>query len=338
MAYTGYQTTLQAEIQLTGIGLHSGKEVSVRMLPAPANTGVVFRRIDLCESPEIPANFENIISTLMATTVGRGTATVSTTEHLLAAFAGCGLDNAIVEINASEVPVFDGSSEAFSKAILTVGLKNLPEPKQYVRIKRLVRVELDGKWGMVYPCERFEVASFVEWAHPIIGKQEYTFVEGRTRFSEISNCRTFGFLKEVESLRARGLAKGGSLKTAVVLDETRVLNEDGLRCKDEFVRHKVLDAIGDFRLAGFSILGRFELYKAGHELHRRLLDKIFSDPSHYEIIDSTALTNAESSVVRMNESSVEELPVSLNEITAEISADDAEESELFSPTSARFAG
>jgi len=280
-----HQRTIKKAVTLTGIGLHSGKEARITLKPAPANKGIFFSRQDLPDALPVEAHFKNVTSTQMATTLGKGSVTVSTVEHLMAALHGFGIDNLYIEVSGPEVPILDGSSAPFCRAILDVGVENQPVPRTYLAIRKRVEVKLAEKWAVAEPSMRFEVHGSIDWDHPSIGFQEFHYVEGKTDFSEIASARTFGFLKDVEALKKMGLALGGSLDNAVVLDQALVLNPDGLRYPDEFVRHKVLDALGDFKLAGISINGHFKLHRAGHDLHRLLLAEIFKDPSNYEIVE-----------------------------------------------------
>lgn len=255
--------------------------------PGKPNQGIVFIRADLEGAPEIPAGFRSVLDTQLATTLGIGRITVSTVEHLMAAFAGLGVDNAVVEVSGPEIPILDGSSAHFTEAMTAVGLETQLAPRTTLVLKRKVEVHLGEKWAVAEPAFRLEVHSSIEWDHPAIGYQEYRYVQGRTSFLEIAAARTFGFMKDVEALRRLGLIRGGSLDNAVVLDEAGVLNSDGLRFSDEFVRHKVLDALGDLKLAGIEIAARFRLHRSGHDVHHQILTAIFRDPSNYEIVTHT---------------------------------------------------
>ena len=281
------QTTLKAPIEFSGVALHSGRHVKLVLRPAAPGSGVVFVRTDLPGAPRIPAHFQNIVSTRLATTLGVDSATVSTVEHLLAALYGMGVDNLVVEIDGPEVPIVDGSSEPFCRLIAAVGVQTQLQARPVLALRRRVEVKLNEKWAVAEPSARLEIQGSVDWDHPAIGYQEFHYVEGRDSFRELSAARTFGFLKDVEALKRMGLALGGSLENAVVLDEANVLNPDGLRYRDEFARHKVLDALGDFKLAGISLQAYVRLHRAGHDLHSQLLAEIFRDPDHYEIIDSS---------------------------------------------------
>lgn len=282
------QRTLKSEVSLKGIGIHSGKAASLTIRPAAPNRGIVFCRTDLPGSPEISAHYKNIICTQMATTLGIGKVTISTVEHVLAALQGLGIDNALLEVDGPEVPIMDGSSGAFCDAILQVGTASQLQSKQFLVLRRKVEVKLSGKWAVAEPASRLEIRGSIDWDHPSIGYQEFHYLEGKTPFEELARARTFGFLKEVEALKRMGLAQGGSLENAVVLDHALVLNPEGLRFPDEFVRHKVLDALGDFKLAGVHLQASVKLHRAGHDLHSQLIAEIFRDPDNYEILGGSA--------------------------------------------------
>ncbi len=281
------QRTIKKALSIQGIGLHSGKEVALTLKPASPNAGIRFVRTDLEGSPEIPAFYKNVVNTQMATTLGVGRVTISTVEHLMAALQGLGIDNLIVEVNAPEIPILDGSSAGFVERLMAVGVQTQARPRSILKLRRRVEVKIAEKWAVAEPSSRLEVHASVEFSHPAVGFQEFHYVEGRTDFSQIASARTFGFLREVEALKRMGLALGGSLDNAVVLDDEKVLNPKGLRYPNEFVRHKVLDALGDFKLAGIAIQAHIKLHRAGHDLHRQLLDSIFKNPDHFEIIDGS---------------------------------------------------
>lgn len=293
-----HQQTLKRAVVLIGIGLHTGKDVRLTLKPARPNHGIVFVRTDLEGAPAIPAHFENVTSTQMATTLSKGGASVSTVEHLMAAFEGMGVDNAIVEVDGPEIPIMDGSSGAFCKLLIEAGIEEQPMTRACLALRRRVEVQVAGKFGYAEPSSRFEIHATVEWDHPAIGAQEYMYVQGRNSFAEFAGARTFGFLRDVEALKRMGLARGGSLENAVVLDDTRVLNPEGLRYENEFARHKVLDALGDFKLAGIGIRAFFRLHRAGHDLHRQLLAEIFKDPNNFEIIEPIQTEEKAASRVR----------------------------------------
>ncbi|MBS1963498.1 MAG: UDP-3-O-acyl-N-acetylglucosamine deacetylase [Bdellovibrionales bacterium] len=288
-----FQRTIKKPVTLKGIGLHLGKEAAITLKPAGVNQGILFQRVDLADSLPIEANFRNVVNTQMATTLGKGNVTVSTIEHLMAALHGFGIDNVLVEVVGPEVPILDGSSVPFCTALKTAGVQNQSAPRTALAIKRRVEVKLAEKWAVVEPSSRLEVHASIDWDHPSIGFQEFHYVEGKTSFEEISAARTFGFLRDVEALKKMGLILGGSLENAVVLDSALVLNPEGLRYPDEFVRHKALDALGDFKLAGIQIVGSFKLHRAGHDLHRSILAEVFKDPANYEIIETATDAGAE---------------------------------------------
>ena len=287
------QRTLKNAIRATGVGLHTGKKVLMTLRPAPANAGIIFRRTDLAQPAEVLANAENVGDTMLGTTLGRGNTRVSTVEHLLSAFAGLGIDNAIVELSAPEVPIMDGSAGPFVFLLQSAGIEEQHAPKHFIRIKRRLRVEDGDKWAEFSPFDGFKVNFEIEFNHPIFKRraQRASMDFSSTSFlKEVSRARTFGFMRDLESLRERNLALGGSLDNAIVLDDFRVLNEDGLRYEDEFVKHKILDAIGDLYLLGHSLIGEFSGHKSGHALNNRLLRALLADSSAWEkvVFDSYA--------------------------------------------------
>lgn len=283
------QHTINREVQIEGIGLHSGKSASLVIKPALPNTGILFIRTDLENPVSIPATYEFVTQTKLATSIGRFangvSVQISTVEHLLCALKLLNIDNAVIEVNGPEVPIMDGSSAAFCEFITAAGLCEQAVSKKVIILKKRIEIRKGDKLATISPSHRLHIEAKVEWNHPVIGKQNYSFTVGETDYKEIAMARTFGFLKDVEQLQKMGLARGGSLDNAVVLDEVRVLNKDGLRYQNEFVRHKVLDAIGDFALAPISILGEVTLVKAGHEIHAELISAIFADPTNYEVMN-----------------------------------------------------
>ncbi len=273
-------------IRATGVGLHSGEKVYMTLLPAPADNGIVFRRIDLEQPVEIKASPENVGDTRLSTTLVQGGVRVATVEHLLSAMAGLGIDNAFVELSAPEVPIMDGSAGPFVFLIQSAGIQEQDAPKRFIRIKRSLRIEGEGgKWARFDPFEGFKVGFTIEFDHPVF-KSHTSMAEvdfSTTSFvKEVSRARTFGFMRDIEMLRASRLALGGSMDNAVVVDDYRVLNEDGLRYEDEFVKHKILDAIGDLYLLGRSLVGAFAGYKSGHDLNNKLLRALLADESAWE--------------------------------------------------------
>jgi UDP-3-O-[3-hydroxymyristoyl] N-acetylglucosamine deacetylase len=281
-----FQRTLKGTVALSGIALHSGKTVHLNLVPAAPNHGITFVRTDLRNAPSISAHYKHVVNTQLATVLGQGETRVSTVEHLLAAFQMVGLDNVIVEVDGPEIPILDGSSIIFCQAIEQMGLQTQLQTRPYLQLRRRVELKIAEKWAVAEPSSRLEIHETVEWDHPVIGFQEFHYVEGKTSYKELASARTFGFLRDVENLKRMGLARGGSLDNAVVLDDSAVMNPTGLRYPDEFVRHKVLDALGDFKLAGIDIHAYVRLHRAGHDLHSQLLAAIFKDPDNFEIIDS----------------------------------------------------
>lgn len=281
------QRTLKNTIRATGIGLHSGEKVYLTLKPAPVNTGIVFRRMDLDPAVEILASAENVGETTMSTTLVKGDVKVDTVEHLLSAMAGLGIDNAYVEISAPEVPIMDGSAGPFVFLIESAGLEEQDEPKQFIRVLREVTVTDGEKKATFLPFEGFKVSFEIDFNHPVFaGRTQTASVDfSSTSFvKEVSRARTFGFMRDIEYLRANNLALGGSVDNAIVVDEDTVLNEDGLRYEDEFVKHKILDAIGDLYLLGKSLIGEFRGYKSGHGLNNQLLRALLEQPDAWEIV------------------------------------------------------
>lgn len=281
------QRTLKNTIRATGVGLHSGEKVYLTLKPAPVDTGIVFRRMDLEPVVEIKAAAENVGETTMSTTLVKGEVKVDTVEHLLSAMAGLGIDNAYVEISAPEVPIMDGSAGPFVFLIESAGLQEQDSPKQFIRVLREVTVTDGEKKATFLPFDGFKVSFEIDFNHPVFAghTQTATVDFSSTSFvKEVSRARTFGFMRDIEYLRANNLALGGSVDNAIVVDEDTVLNEDGLRYEDEFVKHKILDAIGDLYLLGKSLIGEFRGYKSGHALNNQLLHALLSQPDAWEIV------------------------------------------------------
>jgi UDP-3-O-[3-hydroxymyristoyl] N-acetylglucosamine deacetylase len=279
------QRTLKNTIRASGVGLHTGKKVLMTLRSAPPNTGIVFRRADLDSPVDIRAHAENVGETMLGTTLVRGAVKISTVEHLLSAFAGLGIDNAFVEVTAPEVPIMDGSAGPFVFLLQSAGIEEQSTPKRFIRIKRRLRVEDGDKWAEFKPFDGFKVNFEIEFDHPMFKKRTQTASMDFSTTSflkEVSRARTFGFMRDLESLRARNLALGGNMDNAIVLDDFRVLNEDGLRYEDEFVKHKILDAIGDLYLLGHSLIGEFSGFKSGHALNNQLLRMLIADKSTWE--------------------------------------------------------
>jgi UDP-3-O-[3-hydroxymyristoyl] N-acetylglucosamine deacetylase len=279
------QRTLKNPIRATGVGLHTGEKVLLTLHPAPVDTGVVFRRSDLDPVVDIKATPLNVGDTRLSTTLVRGEISVSTVEHLLSAVAGLGVDNLIVEVSSSEVPIMDGSAGPFVFLLQSAGIQEQSAPKRFIRIKRKISVEDGDKWVRFEPFDGFKVGFGIDFDHPVF-KNGVQFTEldfSSTSFvKEVSRARTFGFMREFEALRQLNLVRGGSFDNAIVLDDYRVLNEEGLRYEDEFVKHKVLDAIGDLYLLGHSLIGAFTGYKSGHALNNRLLRELMEQPDAWE--------------------------------------------------------
>ena len=279
------QRTLKNSIRATGVGLHTGKKVLMVLRPAPANAGIVFRRTDLDEIVDIPAAAGNVGQTTLGTSLTSGEVTVSTVEHLMSALAGLGIDNLVVELSAGEVPIMDGSAGPFVFLLQSAGIEEQNAAKRFVRIKKSVKVEDGDKWARFDPYDGFKVNFEIEFDHPVFKRRSQTasMEFSTTSFlREVSRARTFGFMRDLEFMRSRNLALGGNLDNAIVLDDYRILNEDGLRYEDEFVKHKILDAIGDLYLLGHSLIGEFSGYKSGHGLNNRLLRTLMADESAWE--------------------------------------------------------
>ena len=281
------QRTLKNVIRATGVGLHTGEKVYLTLRPAPSDTGIIFRRIDLPEPVEIRACPENVSDTRLSTTLECNGARVSTVEHLMSAFAGLGIDNAYVDLTAAEVPIMDGSAGPFVFLVQSAGIAEQSAPKRFMRIKKKIRLEEGDKWACFEPFEGFKVSFTIEFNHPTFrnSTQNASVDFSTTSFvREVSRARTFGFMGDLEALRAAGLARGGGLDNAIVLDEYRILNDDGLRYEDEFVKHKVLDAIGDLYLLGHPLIGAFSAHKSGHSLNNRLLRELVMNQGAWELI------------------------------------------------------
>ena len=295
------QRTLKNTIRATGIGLHSGEKVYLTLKPAPVDTGIVFRRADLDPVVEIPARAANVGETTMSTTLVNGDVKVDTVEHLLSAMAGLGIDNAYVELSASEVPIMDGSAGPFVFLIQSAGLEEQDAAKKFIRILREVTVEEGDKRATFLPFEGFKVSFEIDFDHPVLKGQTQSAVVDFSSTSfvkEVSRARTFGFMRDIEYLRKHNLALGGSVENAIVVDETGVLNEDGLRSDDEFVKHKILDAIGDLYLLGNSLIGEFKGYKSGHALNNQLLRKLIAETDAWEVVTFEDASTAPISYMR----------------------------------------
>ena len=279
------QRTLKNVIRATGVGLHTGEKVYLTLRPALPDTGIVFRRVDLDTPVDIPAKAENVGDTRLSTTLVKDEVRISTVEHLLSAIAGLGIDNAYVDVSAPEVPIMDGSAGPFVFLIQSAGVEEQNIAKRFIRIKRPVEVKEGDKLARFEPFNGFKVSFGIDFDHPAMGHESLRSVidfSSTSFVKEVSRARTFGFLRDIETLRDNGLALGGSMDNAIVVDDFRVLNEDGLRYDDEFVKHKILDAIGDLYLLGHSLIGAFSGYKSGHELNNRLLKALIAQPEAWE--------------------------------------------------------
>jgi UDP-3-O-[3-hydroxymyristoyl] N-acetylglucosamine deacetylase len=283
MTIPTHQRTLEQSVSCSGIGLHSGKKVNLVLKPAPINHGIKFVRKDLPDNPTIPARFNCVVDTSLATVIGLDGAIVSTIEHLMACLAGLSIDNAIVEIDSYEVPVMDGSAGPFTRMILDAGILEQKAARHFFVLKKPIELEQDGKFVGVYPDTTFKITCNIKFEHHLIRRQSYSIeVVDHIFEREISSARTFGFLQEVEYMKRYGLARGGSLDNAVVIDKSSILNEEGLRYQDEFVRHKLLDCIGDFSLLGMPIIGHIVTKKTGHAFNHAFLKKFFSKKTCWE--------------------------------------------------------
>lgn len=283
-----YQRTLKSRVSVTGVALHSGRTVQMALIPSGPGTGIVFARADVRRpdgSPvEIAAHADNVLETRLATTLGRDSATVGTVEHLMAALSGLGVDNARIELDGPEVPILDGSAAPFVDLIRSGGgTVAQAQPKRFLVIRRAVEVRDGDRVARLEPAPNFRLQCSIDFRHPLITDQRYDFVSSDLAFeAEIARARTFGFARDVDAMRARGLARGGSLENAVVIDDFSIQNPEGLRFPDEFVRHKILDAIGDLALFGAPVVGRFVGYKSGHMLNTRLVSAVLAERRAYE--------------------------------------------------------
>jgi UDP-3-O-[3-hydroxymyristoyl] N-acetylglucosamine deacetylase len=279
------QRTLKKQVSATGVGLHNGEKVTLTLKPGVIDSGIVFKRADLPGAPTIQAQPEAVRDTRMCSALEHNGARVATVEHLMSALAGLGVDNIIVEVTASEIPIMDGSSGPFIFLLQSAGIVEQPAAKKFIKIKKLVEVKESDKWVKFEPYHGFKMDFTIDFAHPVFensGQNVKIDFADNSYVKEISRARTFGFMHEVEYLRANGLARGGSLDNAIVLDEYRILNTDGLRYEDEFAKHKVLDAIGDLYMLGHPLLGAFSAYKSGHALNNALLRALLADATAWE--------------------------------------------------------
>jgi UDP-3-O-[3-hydroxymyristoyl] N-acetylglucosamine deacetylase len=301
------QRTLKNVIRATGVGLHTGEKVYLTLRPAAANTGIVFRRLDLPEPVEIRAAPNSVGDTRLSSTLEQGSVRVGTVEHLMAAFAGLGIDNAYVDLTAPEVPIMDGSASPFVFLLQSAGIEEQAAPKKFIRVRKPVRVEDGDKWVCFEPYNGFRVNFTIRFDHPVLAKtvQSATVDFANASFAkEVARARTFGFMQDLENMRAQGLGLGGSLENAIVLDDYRILNSDGLRYEDEFVKHKVLDAIGDLYLLGHPLIGAFTGYKSGHALNNRLLRCLMADAEAWEYVSFDRQEDAPAAFLRLQNQAV----------------------------------
>jgi len=281
------QSTLKKLIKTTGVGLHTGARVDLTLRPAAPDTGIVFHRVDLPHSVSIQADARNVGDTRLSSSLEKDGTRVSTVEHLMSALAGLGLDNLHVDIAGPELPIMDGSAGPFVFLLQSAGIEEQPAPKRYLRIKSPVEVRQDDKWARLEPHHGFVLDFTIDFPHPVFGSENrhvlIDFAE-HSYTKEVSRARTFGFMQDVEAMRAAGLALGGSLQNAIVLDETRILNSEGLRYDNEFAKHKVLDAIGDLYLLGHALIGRYAAYKSGHALNNAVSRALLARPDAFELV------------------------------------------------------
>jgi UDP-3-O-[3-hydroxymyristoyl] N-acetylglucosamine deacetylase len=282
------QRTIKQSVQETGIGLHKGDKVTMTLRPAPANTGIVFRRVDLEPYADIPARANAVGDTMLCTCISNEQgATISTVEHLASALAGLGIDNIIVEVDSNELPIMDGSASPFIFLLQSAGIEELNAAKRFIKVTKPIRVKDGDKWAELRPYDGFRVDFRIDFDHPVISQTRQHMVldfDSSSYVNEVSRARTFGFMKDIEYMHSHNLALGGSMENAVALDEYRVLNPEGLRYSDEFLKHKILDAIGDLYLAGHSIIGELVAYKTGHGLNNKLLNALLNDKKAWEFV------------------------------------------------------
>lgn len=273
------QHTINREVWCTGVGLHSGAKVSMKLKPAPPNHGVRFKRMDVCNQPVVTAHCHKVINTFLATSIGFDGVVVSTIEHLMAAFLGSGIDNILVELDGPEVPIYDGSAGPYVELLKEAGIRGQDASRRCIEIRKPFEVREGDAYVKAAPSDHFQVRYAIDFPHPLVGKQEFHWSFNQVTFErDIAKARTFGFLKDVQKLQDMGLARGGSLENAVVFDERKILNREGFRYSNECVRHKILDFVGDLALAGMPLIGYFEVHKAGHALHSRFLKQLMSGP------------------------------------------------------------
>ena len=300
------QRTIKELVRTTGVGLHSGRKVELTLRPAAADTGIVFRRVDFDPIVEIPSSAEVVGDTRMASVLIKDDARVSTVEHIMSACAGLGIDNLYIDVTAEEIPIMDGSASSFVYLLQQSGGEEQDAPRKFIRVLKDVEVRqgsgANEKWARLSPFDGYKLDFFIEFNHPAVdGTTQRAVVDfgDITYVRDVARARTFGFMQDVESLRGMGLARGGSLENAIVMDEYRILNADGLRYDDEFVRHKILDAIGDLYLVGHPLLASYTAHKSGHALNNDLLRALLAQPDAYEIVSFDSLATAPASYVRM---------------------------------------
>ncbi len=277
------QRTLSKSISVSGTGVHSGKQTHLTLNPAPENHGIKFRRVDLPGTHDIQALFKRVVDTSLATVLGINGAIVSTIEHLMACFAGLEIDNALVEVDDYEIPIMDGSAKVFTQLIQDAGIVEQAAPKHFLIVKKPIKVTDNDKSVIIYPEPCFKITCRIDFDHPLIGEQEITFDRAKNNFEkDISCARTFGFMQDIELLKKFSLGKGGSLDNAIILDKNKILNKEGLRYPDEFVRHKLLDSLGDFSLLGMPIRGHIVTHKSGHTLNHLFIEKFLENKDAWE--------------------------------------------------------
>ncbi len=282
-----FQATVKNKVVFSGIGLHSGKDVSMTLRPADAGTGIVFHRIDMSPSVSIEAIAKNVVNTRLSTTIGVSGAIVSTIEHLMAALSGCGIDNVHVDIDGPEVPIMDGSAAPFVEGLRKAGVRVLSRPRKYLVVKKPISVVDGDKKISIIPSRYFRISFDMRFNHPVVNNQFRSMKFSDEVFArDYAPARTFGFLVEVETLKANGLARGGSLDNAVVIGDDGILNKEGLRYDDEFVRHKIMDSVGDLSLAGYSLVGHVKAYKSGHDLNHKLVTEILARPECWKLVEA----------------------------------------------------
>ncbi len=277
------QTTLAKNVALSGTGVHSGKRTNITIKPARENHGIKFRRVDLPGTQDIQALFKLVVDTSLATVLGTNGAIVSTIEHLMASFAGLGIDNALVEVDDYEMPIMDGSAKDFTRALTAAGTIEQDAPKHFIIVKKIIQVQDQDKSVMVLPEPCFKITCSIDFPHPLVGKQKITYDRATNNFEQdVSRARTFGFIKDLELLKRFSLGKGGSLDNAIVIDKDKILNKEGLRYPDEFVRHKLLDSLGDFSLLGMPIQGHIITHKSGHTLNHLFIKTFLENKDSWE--------------------------------------------------------